>query len=109
MYFHKNSFKGELKERVMIYELRTKITFPNTSQLNALNVELNEVYGTENIEFLINLGNNNHFDRIFINTTDGSSVGYVYLDNQNTGIYPGLNNNALSLEIVAWLKENNII
>jgi len=104
MYFHKNSFKGELKERVMIYELRTKITFPNTSQLNALNVELNEIYGTDNLEFLVKLGNNNHFNRIFINTTDGSSVGYVYLDNQNTGIYPGLNNNVLSLEIVAWLK-----
>ena len=104
MYFHKNSFKGELKERVMIYELRTKITFPNTSQLNVLNVELNEVYGTDNLEFLVKLGNNNHFNRIFINTTDGSSVGFVYLDNQNTDIYPGLNNNALSLDIVAWLK-----
>ncbi len=104
MYFHKNSFKGELKERVMIYELRTKITFPNTSQLNALNVEINEVFGNDNLEFLIKLGGNNHFNRIFINTTNGTSIGYVYLDNQNTGIYNDLNNNTLCLEIVDWLK-----
>lgn len=104
MYFHKNSFKGELKERVMIYELRTKITFPNTSQLNALNVEINEVFGNDNLEFLVKLGSNNHFNRIFINTIDGTSIGYVYLDNQSTGTYPDLNNNTLCQEIVAWLK-----
>jgi ATP-dependent DNA helicase RecQ len=104
MYFHKNSFKGELKERVMIFELRTKITFPNTSQLNALNIEINEVFGNDNLEFLVKLGGNNHFNRIFINTTDGTSIGYVYLDNQNTGIYNDLNNNSLCQEIVAWLK-----
>lgn len=104
MYFHKNSFKGELKERVMIYELRTKITFPNTSQLNALNVELNEVYGTDNLEFLIKLGGLNHLNRVFINTIDGTSIGYVFLDSQKTGIYPDLNNSMLCLEIVEWLN-----
>lgn len=104
MYFHKNSFKGELKERVMIYELRTKITFPNTSQLNALNIEINEVFGNDTLEFLVKLGGNNHFNRIFINTTDGTSIGYVYLDNQSTGTYPDLKNNTLCQEIVTWLK-----
>lgn len=105
MYFHKNSFKGELKERVMIYELRTKITFPNTSQLNALNVEINEVFGNDNLQFLVNLGGVNHFNRVFINTINGASVGYVYLDNQSTGTYPDLNNTTLCQELVAWLKD----
>ena len=27
MYFHKNSFKGQVKERVMIHELRSRITY----------------------------------------------------------------------------------
>lgn len=104
MYFHKNSFKGELKERVMIYELRSKITFPNTTKLNALNVEINELFGNKEFEFQIKLGGANHFSRIFINTLSGSSVGYVFMDNQNTGTYPDLNNNALCQELVAWLK-----
>jgi ATP-dependent DNA helicase RecQ len=105
MYFHKNSFKGELKERVMIYELRTKITFPNTSKLNALNYEINEVFGNDNLEFIVKLGSNNNLNRVFINTIDGISIGYLYLDNQSTGIYNQLNNNTLCLEIVSWLKE----
>jgi ATP-dependent DNA helicase RecQ len=105
MYFHKNSFKGELKERVMIYELRTKITFPNTSKLNALNYEINEVFGNDNLEFIVKLGSNYNLNRVFINTIDGTSIGYLYLDSQSTGIYNQLNNNTLCLEIVAWLKE----
>lgn len=104
MYFHKNSFKGEFKERVMIYELRNQITFPNTSKIDALNIELNEVFGNDENEFVIKLGGNNHLNRIFINTNSGVSVGYVYLNTQNTGIYPDLNNNALCNELVEWLK-----
>ncbi len=104
MYFHKNSFKGELKERVMIYELRTKITFPNTSQLNALNVEINEVFGNDSLELLVKLGGNNHFNRIFVNANNGVSIGYIYLDNQTSGVYNDLNNNTLCQEIVSCLK-----
>ena len=84
LYFHKNSFKGEVKERVMIYELRNRITFPNTNNLQILIDQLNDLYGTDQIQFAINLGGQNHLNRIFINTVDGTSIGFVYLDNQNT-------------------------
>ena len=39
MHFHKNSFKGQIKERVMIHEIRNKITFPNTTKLNLISEE----------------------------------------------------------------------
>lgn len=104
MYFHKNSFKGELKERVMIYELRNQISFPNTTKLNALNTELNDFFGNDSLEFSINLGNGNHINRIFVNTIDRISVGFVNLDSQITGIYNDLGNNLLCEEIVSWLK-----
>ncbi|MDI3321977.1 DEAD/DEAH box helicase [Pinibacter soli] len=106
MYFHKNSFKGQVKERVMIHELRSRITFPNTSSLQMLNDQLNELYGTDDIQFAVKAGSGNHRNRVFINTTSGISIGYVYLDNQNTGIYRDFNNDALCYDLVEWLKKS---
>ena len=103
-YFHRNSFKGELKERIMIYELRNQITFPNTSKLNELNVEINENYGTNETGYRITLGNDNNYDRIFINTNTNVSIGYVYLNSQQTGTYNNINNPALCRELVGWLQ-----
>ncbi len=104
MYFHKNSFKGELKERVMIFELRNQISFPNTTKLIALTTELNEIFGSDSLEFNINLGNGDHYNRIFVNTTDRISIGFVNLDNQRTGTYNDFNSSALCEEVVTWLK-----
>ena len=104
MYFHKNSFKGQVKERVMIHELRSRITFPNTSNLQMLIEQLNEMFGTEEVQFLIKLGNNNNRNRVFINTLNGTSIGYVFLDNGNTGIYRDFGDNAFCYQLTDWLK-----
>lgn len=106
MYFHKNSFKGQVKERVMTHELRSYITFPNTSNLQMLTEQLNDLYGTDDVQFAIKLGGPNHHNCIFVNTDIGTRVGFVYLDSQNTGIYPDLGNNAFCYQLVDWLKTN---
>lgn len=106
IYFHKNSFKGQVKERVMIHELRSKITYPNTNNLQMLIDQLNDLFGTDDVQFSIKLGGPNHRNRIFINTITGTSVGYVFLDNQNTGIYHDFGNDAFCFQLVDWLKTN---
>ncbi len=106
MYFHKNSFKGMVKERVMIHELRSKITFPNTNNLLMLIDQLNDLFGTDEVQFAIKLGGPNYHNRIFINTVTGISIGYVFLDNHETGIYRDFGNEAFCYEIVEWLKRN---
>ena len=105
LYFHKNSFKGQVKERVMIFELRSKITFPNTHNLNLLIEQLNDLYGTDEIQFNINPGKNAHANRIFINTVSGTSIGFVNLENQSTGIYQDFGDPAFCHQLVGWLKE----
>ncbi|WP_439651215.1 DEAD/DEAH box helicase [Pontibacter harenae] len=104
MYFHKNSFKGQMKERVMIYELRSKIVYPNNTNLQMLTDQLNDLFENDTMQFVIKLGGNNHSNRVFINTVEGTGIGYIYLDNFNTGIYPDLGDSALCYEIVEWLK-----
>ncbi len=106
MYFHKNSFKGQVKERVMIYELRSRITFPNTNNLQMLIDQLNDLFGTDDVQFTIKLGGQKHYNRIFINTVTGTSIGYVFLDNQNTGIYSDFGNDAFCYQLVDWLMTN---
>ncbi len=106
LYFHKNSFKGQVKERVMIHELRSKITYPNTNNLQMLIDQLNELFGTEDVQFTIKLGGPKHYNRIFINLVSGTSIGYVFLDNHNTGIYHDFGNDAFCYQLVEWLKTN---
>lgn len=106
MYFHKNSFKGQVKERVMIYELRSRITYPNTNNLQMLIDQLNDLYGTDEVQFTIRLGRNNFYNGIFINTVEGTRVGYVFLDNQNTGVFHDFGNDAFCYQLVDWLKTN---
>jgi len=104
MYFHKNAFKGQVKERVMIFELRSRITYPNTNNLQMLTDQLNDLYGTDEVQFNIRPGGANHANRIFINTVSGTSIGFVYLDSQNTGIYNDYGDNAFCHQITDWCK-----
>lgn len=75
-YFHNNSFKGKLKERQIIYELRNKIHFPNTTKLQQL---LNEV-NIEFSSFKIKLNWTDDKNAFFINTLEtGDYLGIVNL------------------------------
>lgn len=104
MYFHKNSFKGLVKERLMIHELRTRITYPNTNNLQMLIDQLNELFGRDKIQFTIELGRQRYHNRIFINTLTDIGIGYVNLDNQNIAIYQELENDAFCYQLLDWLR-----
>jgi len=106
MYFHKNSFKGQIKEKVMIFELRNKITYPNTNNLLLLVEQLNEMFGTESLQFNIKPGRNNHRSRIFINTISGVSIGNVNIETGQTGSYNDFGDVAFCSQLVNWLKNN---
>ncbi|WP_313977966.1 DEAD/DEAH box helicase [Xanthocytophaga flavus] len=106
MYFHKNSFKGQMKERVMIHELRSRVSYPNTKKIQMLTDQLNDLYATDEVQFAIKLGSDKHQNRIFINTVQGVSIGYIYLDSQKTGTYNDFGNESLCVQLVEWLKSN---
>ena len=106
MYFHKNSFKGQIKEKVMIFELRNKITYPNTNNLQLLVEHLNEIFGTESVQFNIKQGKNNHRSRIFINTIAGVSIGSVNIETGQTGTYNDFGDVAFCSQLVNWLRNN---
>lgn len=105
LYFHKNSFKGQVKERVMIHELRSRITYPNTNNLKMLTDQLNELYGEQDIvQFALKLGDKKNYNRIFINTVSDKNIGYVYLDTQLTGIYHDFGDDIFCYQLVEWLR-----
>lgn len=82
LYFHKNSFKGQIKERQTLHELRTKISFPNTNKLVQLAEYINEVYNQNGTEFIIEAGRNDYKDFLFVRTTENRNVGMVNLKKQ---------------------------
>jgi ATP-dependent DNA helicase RecQ len=104
MYFHRNSFKGQIKERVMIYELRNNITFPNTNNLQMLMEQINELFGNEDVQFIIKVGSGKHQNRIFINTLSGTSIGHISMDSDRSGIYHDFGNDGFCYQLVDWLK-----
>ncbi len=106
MYFHKNSFKGQVKERVMIYELRNWITFPNTNNLQMLVDEMNDWHGTDEMQFKLRLGRGVHRSRLFISTISDISIGYVNLDTGNTRSYQDFGDVNFCNLLVSRVKEN---
>jgi ATP-dependent DNA helicase RecQ len=104
LYFHNNSFKGKLKERVIIYELRNKITFPNRTNREVLTEQMNELFGDESLRFSIVQGQNNHYNRIFVNLEDRTGIGAVDLISQELITYNNFGKDGLGYELLNWLK-----
>lgn len=74
-YFHDNSFKGEEKEKVIIYELLNRISYPNSTQVKSLCEQLEEITGIEEIYISLN-GN-----WLNVNAGFGKKVGGINLTN----------------------------
>jgi ATP-dependent DNA helicase RecQ len=81
MYFHKNSFKGQVKERVMIYELRNNITFPNTTNKGLIEDELNDMFGTDELQFKLNIWQGDTAKRLYIDLYNETKTGFINLNN----------------------------
>lgn len=104
LYFHNNSFKGKLKERVMIYELRNNITFPNRTNKQLLTELMNEQFGDESLKFVITKGQGQHHDKVFINLEDNTRIGFLNFITQEVRTYNDLGRDSFSYELLNWLK-----
>jgi len=81
MYFHKNSFKGQMKERVMIHEIRNKITYPNKNNKFLLQDAMNDVFGDQVGQFKISTwGPPGTVGRLYINLIDDTKIGYIIIN-----------------------------
>ena len=85
-YFHNLSFKGKLKERQTLFELRNKIIFPNIRQINLLEFRINAVLGGGKVS--LKVGSGMHSGSVFVNDLDTESgLGKVDLESLNTMNY----------------------
>ncbi|KOY51935.1 Helicase domain-containing protein [Polaribacter dokdonensis DSW-5] len=107
-WFHRNSFKGKLKERQAIFELRSKIHFPNTTKFVQLQNEVNLEFS----HFPIKLSWSKGHDSFFVNTLDTGD--YIGVFNLKWGkFYPNkkdITHNEISQEIGSYiLNKINIL
>lgn len=102
MYFYKNSFKGEIKERQDIFELRYQIKFPNISRLKLIQRHINELFLNKDIEigFKINAPN------LFINDSFGDNIGFINLNNRRYKVRPEYKNQELAKDIITETRKS---
>ncbi|MDP3442867.1 MAG: helicase-related protein, partial [Ignavibacteria bacterium] len=76
LFFHSNSFKGQIKEMVVINELLQEILLPNKNQLYSLSEKLKEEIDNQEVylKLRLDLGVKG---RIYINEVYPNSFGYI--------------------------------
>jgi len=104
LFFHKNSFKGKIKERQTIFELRTKVSFPNINRIHQINDIINDLFADEGIEFEVTLGNNNWMNFIFVQTTNQDKIGSVNIQTEQIRIIDNINNYQLCNDVLSEIK-----
>lgn len=109
LFFHNNSFKGKLKERQTLFELRSTITFPSASRINIIQQKINELLEVDYITLQFGKGANQF--KIYINDSEkGDTLGFYDLENNQTRKYnylnPLLQNKTLELVQSLVAQEN---
>ena len=74
--FHENSFKGEEKEKRILYELLDQISFPDETTVEGINLRISEIF-EESVH--ISLWQKNGIDRLYVNAEYPNSYGYINL------------------------------
>jgi superfamily II DNA helicase RecQ len=105
--FHKTSFKGADKERIVIWELTNNIYFPNITNLRLLNDKLNEALDDElNLKLGgITKGINGAPDKdwthvIFIKNSQDENVGWINIQNKSASKFTSRELASECLEII---------
>lgn len=81
--FHNNSFKGEEREKIILKELLTEITYSTETKVS----ELSDMYENEyGLDLSFNLWPSSNPTRLYVNKSFG--VGFGYIDLQNLSIVP---------------------
>lgn len=83
MNFYRNSFKGELKEKSVIYEILSEITFPTDNFSNELTEQLQNELG---INAYLNFWPKDNPTRLYLN--EAFQKGYGYIDLKSLSIHP---------------------
>ena len=78
--FFKNSFRGEEKEKSVIYELLNEISFSSDITVSRLSEAIEEEYG---IDLQIKLWQRNNNNRLYVDKSYNNSYGYIDI---NTGV-----------------------
>lgn len=81
--FYQNSFKGELKEKSVIYEILNEITFPADNYSNELTEQLQNELG---INAYLSFWPRENPTRLYLN--EAFQRGYGYIDLNNLSIHP---------------------
>jgi ATP-dependent DNA helicase RecQ len=81
--FYQNSFKGELKEKSVIYEILSEITFPADNYSNELTEQMQNELG---INSYLNFWPRENPTRLYLN--EAFQRGYGYIDLNNLSIHP---------------------
>ncbi len=98
-YFHDNSFKGEEKEKVVIYELLNQISFPSTTQVKDLASTIREQLEIEDL--WLSLWQEK---RLYVNIgSDKKGHGYIDLLNMNANVNWSDFDKAISIQILQFL------
>lgn len=89
-FFHKNSFKGPEKEKIIVGELLQEISFPNYLHKNDWEEKLSEETGDS---ISLQYSTRGDYHTLFIRDGDGASLGYINLINwRSTNMPPGTEN-----------------
>ncbi len=82
LFFHSNSFKGQIKEMVVINELLQEILLPSKNNLYSLAEKLKEEIDNPEVWFKLDANTN----RIYVNESFPKGFGYIYLNGLATNV-----------------------
>ncbi len=83
--FYNNSFKGEKKEKTLIYELLNEISFSSDISVSRLSDAIEEESG---VDLQINLWQKNGLNRLYVNKPFGRGYGYIDLNSESIRANP---------------------
>ncbi|MDP8268584.1 MAG: DEAD/DEAH box helicase [Candidatus Tenebribacter davisii] len=76
-YFYSNSFKGEGKEKAVLYEILTEIEHPQQEQKDIIAKKFKEDIGSSEIDFNLKIGDD--YGVLFLNDSEKGNYGYIRL------------------------------
>lgn len=79
-FFHERSFKGQLKERTMLHELRTRVSFPKVKRKFEVEARLSDKFPEFtgwSLNYWAGDGDFAHLRRLYINTDGATGNNYI--------------------------------
>lgn len=104
LYFHKNAFKGAMKERATIWELRNQVTYPSLTNSGRMANLIHELYPATDVAYRVRQGTNNWANNIFVDAGDEVGIGKISLPDGALTAYTSFADRETCLEILNLVK-----